>query len=187
MVRRAYLRHPSRYRDNGEGPVVRLPADQRGLAWPAHGGYDSQCQRRAGAWLYVLGPSGRECGGAENLEVIENLELPARVKKTIGPYLQQRLHETFDNHPLVGEVRGLGLLAAIELVPNKPERSFFPDVGRVGTHCRNYCFNSGLISRAIRDTMVLAPPLVVSEAEIQEIVAKLREAVDRTARDFGKM
>ena len=123
----------------------------------------------------------------KNLEVIENLELPARVKKTIGPYLQQRLHETFDNHPLVGEVRGIGLLAAIELVPNKPERSFFPDVGRVGTHCRNYCFNSGLISRAIRDTMVLAPPLVVSEAEIQEIVAKLREAVDRTARDFGKM
>jgi len=123
----------------------------------------------------------------KNLEVIEKLALPARVKKTIGPYLQQRLHQTFDNHPLVGEVRGIGLLAAIELVPNKPERSFFPDVGRVGTHCRNYCFNSGLISRAIRDTMVLAPPLVVSEAEIQEIVAKLREAVDRTARDFGKM
>jgi putrescine aminotransferase len=123
----------------------------------------------------------------KNLEVIEKLALIPRVKKTIGPYLQQRLHQAFDNHPLVGEVRGIGLLAAIELVPNKPERSFFPDVGQVGTRCRNYCFSSGLISRAIRDTMVLAPPLVVTEPEVEEIIAKLKEAIDRTARDLDKM
>jgi len=123
----------------------------------------------------------------KNLEVMEKLALPSRVKNSIGPYLQRRLHETFENHPIVGEVRGIGLLAAIELVPDRSKRAFFPNVGDVGTHCRNYCFGSGLISRAIRDTMVLAPPLIVTEAEIEEIVAKLKSAIDRTARDYGKM
>ena len=84
-------------------------------------------------------------------------------------------------------MRGVGLLAAIELVPAKPERSFFPEVGRVGAQCRNYCFNSGLISRAIRDTMVLSPPLTISENEVDEIVTKLKAAIDRTAHDFGKI
>jgi putrescine aminotransferase len=123
----------------------------------------------------------------KNLEVIEKAGLVGRVKSSVGPYLQRRLHEVFENHPLVGEVRGHGLLAAIELVPNKPERSFFPQVGRVGLRCRDYCFQSGLVSRAIRDTMVLAPPLTVSPAEIEEIVAKLKDAVDRAAHDFGRM
>jgi putrescine aminotransferase len=122
-----------------------------------------------------------------NLEVMERERMPERVKDSIGPYLHRRLHETFDSHPLVGEVRGLGLLAAVELVPNKPERSFFPDVGQVGTHCRNYCFGSGLISRAIRDTMVLSPPLTITEKEVEEIVSRLKAAIDRTAHDFGRM
>jgi len=123
----------------------------------------------------------------KNLETIEKLGLVARVKDSIGPYFQRRLRETFGDHPIVGEVRGIGLLAAIELVPDRDERRFFPDIGRVGTQCRNYCFQSGLISRAIRDTMVLAPPLIVSEAEIEEILGLLKDAIDHTARDFEKM
>ncbi len=124
----------------------------------------------------------------KNLEVIEREKLVARVKNGIGPYLHRRLHETFDDHPIVGEVRGVGLLAAIELVPDRKKRAFFPlDPGAVGTHCRNYCFNSGLVSRAIRDTMVLAPPFVISESEVEEIISKLKAAIDNTARDYGKM
>ncbi len=84
-------------------------------------------------------------------------------------------------------MRGQGLLAAVELVRDKGERRFFPDPGTIGTLCRNYCFNDGLVSRAIRDTMVLAPPLIVSESEIDEIVAKLKSAIDRTARDCGRL
>src|SRR5205814_3336801 len=61
----------------------------------------------------------------KNLEVIERLGLVPRVKHTIGPYLQRRLQETLAAHPLVGEVRGHGMLAAIELVPEKPQRRFF--------------------------------------------------------------
>ncbi len=123
----------------------------------------------------------------KNIEVIERLDLVGRVQNDIGPYLQRRLREAFGDHPLVGEVRGLGLLAAVELVADKATRRFFPSDLGVGTHCRNYCFKSGLIMRAIRDTMVLAPPLVISESEIEEIIARAKDAIDRTARDFGKM
>jgi putrescine---pyruvate transaminase len=122
----------------------------------------------------------------KNLEVIEKRRLVPRVKQTIGPYLHRRLREALESHPLVGEVRGIGMLAAIELVPEKPKRSFFPPEMDVGTRCRNHCFANGLVMRAIRDTMVLAPPLVASESEIDEIVAKAKEAIDRTARDLNK-
>lgn len=122
----------------------------------------------------------------KNLEVIERERLVPRVKTEIGPYLQRRLRETFLDHPIVGEVRCVGLLAAVELVRDKKERKFFADPGTIGTHCRNYCFNDGLVCRAIRDTMVLAPPLIIRENEIDEIVAKLKSAIDRTAKDCAK-
>jgi len=122
-----------------------------------------------------------------NLEVLEKQNLVPRVKNVIGPSLHRKLHEAFDDHPLVGEVRGTGLLAAIELVPEKPRRSFFAPDTNVGTHCRNHCFASGLVMRAIRDTMVLSPPFIVTEKEVDEIVAKAKAAIDQTARDFGKM
>jgi putrescine aminotransferase len=123
----------------------------------------------------------------KNLEVMEREGLVARVKDSIGPYLRRRLRETFADHPLVGEVRGEGMLAAIELVPEKPHRTFFVRDLDVGTHCRNYCFANGLVMRAIRDTMVLAPPLIISESEVEEIISKAKDAIDKTARDFGIM
>ncbi|MBV9991718.1 MAG: aminotransferase class III-fold pyridoxal phosphate-dependent enzyme [Alphaproteobacteria bacterium] len=121
----------------------------------------------------------------KNLEVMERDGLVARVN-SIGPYLQRSMREALAGNPIVGEIRGKGLLCAIELVPDGKERAFFPDPGNVGTHCRNYCFNSGLIMRAIRDTMVCAPPLTITEAEVDELVAKAKDAIDRTAKDFGK-
>ena len=123
----------------------------------------------------------------KNLEVMEREKMVPNVKNGIGAYMQRRLRETFEGHPIVGEVRGIGLIAAIELVADKAKREFFPNVGDVGTHCRNYCFNSGLISRAIRDTMVLAPPFTIAESEVDEIIAKLKAAIDNTARDYKKM
>jgi putrescine aminotransferase len=123
----------------------------------------------------------------KNLEVIERDKLVPRVKNEIGPYLQSRLRATFSDHPLVGEIRGNGLLAALELVRDKKERRFFPDPGNIGTQCRNYCFNDGLICRAIRDTMVLSPPLVISNGEVDEIITKLKSAIDRIAKDCDKL
>ncbi|HUB85796.1 MAG TPA: hypothetical protein VL971_08890, partial [Rhizomicrobium sp.] len=99
----------------------------------------------------------------------------------------RRLRETFQDHPIVGEVRGIGLIAAVEMVPDPKKRENFPNIGDAGTVCRNFCFSSGLISRAIRDTMVLAPPLIISESEVEEIVAKLKAAIDNTAKHYKKM
>jgi putrescine---pyruvate transaminase len=123
----------------------------------------------------------------KNLEILERENIIPNVKETIGPYFQRRLRECFEDHPIVGEVRGEGLLAAIELVEDSKERTFFPDAGDVGTRCRDHCFNTGLICRAIRDTMVLAPPLVISESEIEEILALLKAAIDATGRDIGRL
>ncbi|HWU26706.1 MAG TPA: aspartate aminotransferase family protein [Rhizomicrobium sp.] len=122
----------------------------------------------------------------KNLDVMAREKLVERVKTKIGPYFQRRLRETFADHPLVGEVRGLGLLAAIELAPERSKRRFFPRDLDVGTICRNHCFASGLVMRAIRDTMVLAPPLIIREAEVEEILAKAKDAIDRTAEELGK-
>lgn len=123
----------------------------------------------------------------KNLEIMERQGLVGRVKSEIGPYMQRRLRETFASHPLVGEVRGLGLLAALELVADKATRQTYPRDRDIGTHCRNYCFESGLVMRAIRDTMVLSPPLVVTELEIEEIIGLAKDAIDRTAKDLGKL
>jgi len=121
----------------------------------------------------------------KNLEVLERDGLIARVKSSIGPYFQRRVREIFAGHPLVGEVRGIGLLAAMELVEDKRERRPFPRERNVGTICRDHCFANGLVMRAIRDTMVLAPSLIITEAEIEKLLAKAKNCIDLTARDLG--
>jgi putrescine aminotransferase len=120
-----------------------------------------------------------------NLEVLEKENLPGRVKTSIGPTFQRRLRETFEGHVLVGEVRGLGMLGAMELVQDKQTRTPFPKERQVGTICRDHCFANGLVMRAIRDTMVLAPPLVITEAEVEELLSRAKLCIDLTAKDLG--
>jgi putrescine aminotransferase len=123
----------------------------------------------------------------KNIEVLERERLVQRVKRSIGPYFQHRIREVFAGHPLVGEVRGIGMLGAMELVANKEERRGFPRELNVGTICRDHCFNNGLVMRAIRDTMVLSPPLVITEAEVDRLLAKARLCIDLTAADLEKI
>ena len=120
----------------------------------------------------------------KNLEIIEREKLVERVHDDIGPYFQAKVRELL-SHPLVGEVRGKGLLAAIELVKDKTNRTFFPRDMDVGTQCRNHCFANGLVMRAIRDTMVLSPPLPIKRDEVDEIVRLARRCFDLTAKDLG--
>lgn len=122
----------------------------------------------------------------KNLEIMEREQIPQRVGTETGPYLQQALKAALGDHPLVGEIRGVGLLAAMELVDDKAERRFFPNEGDVGMICRNHCFREGLVMRAIRDTMVLSPPLTITKAEIDELVDLARTCIDLTARDLGR-
>ncbi len=116
--------------------------------------------------------------GLENLRILRDEKIIERAKADTAPYLQKRLRELLD-HPLVGEVRGLGLLGAIELVKDKATRSRFEGKG-VGMICRQHCFDNGLVMRAVGDTMIIAPPLVISRDEIDELVEKARKCLDLT-------
>jgi putrescine---pyruvate transaminase len=116
-----------------------------------------------------------------NIEIIERENLVDRVK-SLGPYFNEALKSLLD-HPLVGEARSVGLIGALELTKNKKTRERFHDCGRVGTICRDHCFNSGLIMRACWDTMVVAPPLVIEKKEIDQLVKLARVALDKTYAD----
>jgi putrescine aminotransferase len=116
--------------------------------------------------------------GLENIRILSEEKIVERVKSETAPYLQKRLRELSD-HPLVGEVRGVGMLGAIELVKNKTTRERYTGKG-AGMICRTFCFNNGLIMRAVGDTMIISPPLVITFAEIDELVEKARECLDLT-------
>jgi putrescine aminotransferase len=114
-----------------------------------------------------------------NLQIIQREQLVEHVRDTAGPYLQQRWAE-LATHPLVGEARGLGLFGALELVKSKQPRTWFDPRGKVGERCRDNAIASGLVMRATRDTMIVAPPLVITKAEIDELVDKARRTLDLT-------
>ena len=120
------------------------------------------------------------CAAAlKNIEIIEREGLVDRVRDHTAPLFAERM-STLADHPIVGEVRTRGLMGAIELVPEKPSRKRFPDEGSVGIICRDHCFNNGLVMRAVRDTMVSSPPLVIADNEIDEMVEKARKSLDDT-------
>ena len=119
----------------------------------------------------------------ENLRILRDEKIIERVRQETGPYLQKRLRELAD-HPLVGEVRVVGMLGAIELVQNKQTRTRFPSERSAGMVCRGHCFANGLIMRAVGDTMIIAPPLVISKEEIDELVSKARLCLDLAAREL---
>lgn len=113
-----------------------------------------------------------------NLEILERERVVERVRTEIAPYWAARWRELAD-HPLVGEARTLGLFGALELVPRKPSRAFFPERGSVGTRCRDLSVKNGLVMRAVWDTMIAAPPLVITPAEIDELVSKAVQTLDQ--------
>ncbi len=122
------------------------------------------------------------CAVAErNVRILRDEHIVERVHDDTGPYLQARLRELAD-HPLVGEVRGVGFIAALELVRDKTSRKRFTPVGEVGTLCRDFCFDNGLIMRAVGDTMIVAPALIMTRAEIDELVERARLCLDLTWR-----
>ena len=115
----------------------------------------------------------------KNIEIIEREKLVERVAEDTGPYLQARWRELAD-HSLVGEVRGIGLIAALELIKDKATRQRWVAGGKVGGLCRDFCTANGLVMRATGDTMLISPPLVISKSEIDELIEKARKSLDDT-------
>ena len=119
-----------------------------------------------------------------NIAIMRDEKIVENVRDNTGPYLEQRWNE-LSEHPLVGETRGVGFLRGLELVKNKQAREFFDPVGKVGQICREICFNNGLIMRAVRDTMVVSPPLIMTREQIDELIELVNQCLDLTARELS--
>ncbi|GAB1138664.1 MAG: putrescine--pyruvate aminotransferase [Shewanella algae] len=122
----------------------------------------------------------------ENLRLMKQENIVAKVAEETAPYLQQRLRQVLAQHPLVGEVRGVGMVAALELVADKASHQRFAAELGVGTQCREHSIASGLVMRAVGDTMIIAPPLVITQAQIDELVTKAKQALDMTYASVRK-
>jgi putrescine aminotransferase len=119
----------------------------------------------------------------KNIEIIEREGLVEKVREETGPYLQEGLQSLTD-HPLVGEARGLGLFGAVELVKDKETHERYPD-NKATLTCRKHCIESGLMLRQVRDSMICSPPLTFDKVHVDELVSKLRAALDATAKELG--
>jgi putrescine aminotransferase len=118
-----------------------------------------------------------------NLDIMEAEQLPQRVRGEMGDYFAKRYAELND-HPLVGLAETCGFVAGLVLVKNKQTKARFHEDDAVGMICRGHCFNNGLIMRAVGDRMIIAPPLTMTHADIDELLRLIRQALDLTQRDL---
>ncbi|CAM3774993.1 aspartate aminotransferase family protein [Roseateles saccharophilus] len=118
-----------------------------------------------------------------NIRLIQRLNLVEHVRQDVGPYLAERFAE-LSAHPLVGETQTCGLMGAVQLVKDKASGAPFASELSVGMVCRGHCFGNGLIMRAVGDRMIIAPPLVISRGQIDELMQLIKRCLDLTLDDL---
>ncbi|GHC77859.1 aspartate aminotransferase family protein [Limoniibacter endophyticus] len=112
----------------------------------------------------------------ENLKIIEERNLVSNAA-SMGERMRAALRK-LESHPLVGEVRGVGLIAAVELVKDKAAKTGLGKAGELGALVNKHAQENGLISRAMGDSMAFCPPLIITEAEVDEMVSRFATALD---------
>jgi putrescine aminotransferase len=117
-----------------------------------------------------------------NIRLIQQMKLVEHVHDDVGPYLAAQF-DALASHPLVGEVQNCGLMGALQLVKNRATGAPFPADLELGMVCRGHCFANGLIMRAVGDRMIIAPPLVITRAQIDEMMTLIRRCLDLTLAD----
>ena len=115
----------------------------------------------------------------ENLAIIEERGLVANAA-AMGEHLMRALRR-FADHPLVGEVRGAGLIAAVELVADKATGALFEPQGKVGLYLFERAQDHGLILRNVRDQICFCPPMIITQAQVDELVARFARALEETS------
>jgi putrescine aminotransferase len=115
----------------------------------------------------------------ENIHILQREGLIRRVKDDIGPYLQEQWAR-LGEHPLVGETRMVGLMGALELVADKGTLQRFDEDKGVGKICRDFLVNNGVVMRAVADTIIAAPPLILTHEQADELVEKAWKCLDLT-------
>ncbi len=121
-----------------------------------------------------------------NLEIMERERLVQTVRDELAPYLARAFH-SLGAHPLVGLTEACGLVAGLVLVQTKEPIQPFDSELAVGMICRKHCFANGLIMRAVGDRMIIAPPLVCSQAQIDELIGLIRHCLDLTHQELVQM
>ena len=114
-----------------------------------------------------------------NIGIMQREKLVERARDDIGPYLQSRW-ATLGEHPLVGETRMVGMMGALELVRDKASLERFDEDDGVGTICRDFLVENGLVMRAVGDTIVTAPPLTMTRGQVDEQVETAWKCLDLT-------
>ena len=122
--------------------------------------------------------------GLATLKILNDTNVIETAATTVAPHFQTRLRE-FEDHPIVGQVRGKGMFAAIELVSNKTTRERLASDSAGALYCRNSANANGLMVRQTGDAMITAPPLICNTDEIDILIDKLGVALDETARHYG--
>ena len=118
------------------------------------------------------------------MDIMENGNFIQHVADDIGPYLQ-RQWTALGNHPIVGHVRGAGMLGSIELVRDKESRERLEPEQKSGGICREFCIANGLIMRAVGDSMIISPPFVSTHEEIDLLIARATKSLDQTAEHYS--
>jgi len=120
-----------------------------------------------------------------NIGLIRRLGLVERVRDELGPHLARRF-VALKQHPLVGDAESCGMMGALLLLKDKTRgEAFAPELG-VGMLCRGHCFANGLVMRAVGDRMIIAPPLVMTLEQIDEMLALIRRCLDLTLADVRR-
>ncbi len=119
----------------------------------------------------------------ENIHILQREKLIERVRDDIGPYLQKKWHALAE-HPIVGETRMVGLMGALELVANKDTLERFDEDIGAGTICRDQLVNNGLVMRAVGESVVVAPPLVLTHEQADELVEIAWKCLDLTQQSI---
>jgi putrescine aminotransferase len=122
----------------------------------------------------------------KNLDIIEREGMIERVKTETGPYFAKALKEKVSGHPLVGETRSVGLMAAIEIVRDKATRERFSPAGSAAVLIRDHAIANGMMLRATGDTMILSPPLIWTRETIDLACERIVKALDLAEADLRK-
>ena len=134
-----------------------------------------------GTWGHGFTYSGHPVPAAvavETLKIYDEMDMLGHVRR-VGPYMQKALRERFAEHPLVGEVRGVGMVAAVELVADKAARANFEAGRKVGPRLMKLGEDNGVILRGLPgDSIAFSPPLVITEGEVDEMLDRFGRALD---------
>ena len=122
----------------------------------------------------------------ENIRILKAEKIIEKVAAETAPYLAEKFHSLAD-HPLVGVTQTCGMMAALVLVADKEKKTGFDPAAEVGMICRGFCFREGVIMRAVGDRMIIAPPLIISKAEIDALIALIRRCLDLTFEELKRV